>query len=57
MYNRYNSHHIMYIFVFDFHQWSTTPMDVASANGHLHIACLLSQRGAMMETRDVVRQS
>ena len=46
----------MYLF-FDSRQWSTTPMDVASANGHLYIACLLSQRGAMMETSDVVRQS
>ena len=47
----------MYIFVFDSHQWSDTPLGVASWKGHLHIVRLLLQRGAMIETRDKVRQS
>ena len=47
----------MYIFVFDSHQWSATPLDIASEEGHLHIVRLLLQRGAMIETRDKVRQS
>ena len=54
------SHHIhvnMYIFVFDSHQYSDTPLDVAGEKGHLHIVRLLLQRGAMIETRDAVRQS
>ena len=38
------------------HQWLDTPLDVASEEGHLHIVRLLLHRGAMIETRDEVRQ-
>ena len=49
----FNSHHIHFLS----HQWLDTPLNIACQEGHLHIVRLLLQRGAMIETRDKVRQS
>ena len=38
-------------------QRSKTPLDIASFRGHLHTVRLLLQRGAVVDSRDEVRQS
>ena len=50
-------HHIHVNMFLISHQWLGTPLSVASEKGHLHIVRLLLQRGAMIDTRDEVRQS
>ena len=38
-------------------QFSSTPLDLASLEGHLQIVHLLTGRGSEVECRDKVRQS
>ena len=48
----------MYIFTSSYLQFSSTPLDLASYEGHLQVVRLLTGRGSEVECRDEkVRQS